>query len=175
MPAIDTELAIVREHPLYVRIKEMITGHLTINGYDRVPVTVTRYAKDPTLSLDAAAELHTYIKAVRASFPVSNEKFVTFLNDQEEIYGESIVVRRGIGRYNVVLSYLIQLLCEFPDDFESVADAVTFLPVPSEEIERRHGEPTGFIERTRVILCSTDEFAMQILEVFPQIVPIRAA
>ena len=137
MSAIATELTRIREHLLYVRIKDMLTNHLSINGYDQVPVTATQDPKDPMLSFDAAAVLQTYTRSVRASFPVSNEKFMTFLNDQEEIFGESIVARRGAGRYDVVLTYLIQLLCEFPDDLEPIASAVTFLPVPREEIERR--------------------------------------
>ncbi len=136
MSAIDTELIRAREHPLYVRIKGMMTNHLFINGYDRVPVTVTEDPNDPMLSLDTVAALHTYIRSVRASFPVSNEKVVAFLNDQEEILGESLVARRGAGRYDVVLSFLIQLLCEFPDELEPVTSVVTFVPVPTEEIER---------------------------------------
>ena len=131
--AIDTELARVREHPLYVRIKEMMINHLCINGYDRIAVTV---AQDPALSLDVVAALQSFIRSLRASFPASNAKFVTFLNDQEEIFGESILARRGPGRYDAALPFLIQLLCEFPDDLEPVASKVTFLPVTPEEIER---------------------------------------
>ena len=136
MSAIDTELIRNREHPLYVRIKEMMTTHLLINGYDRVPLSVTQNSEVPVLSLDAMAALHTYIRSVRASFPVSNEKVVTILNDQAEILGESLVARRGAGRYDVALAFLIQLLCEFPDELEPVASVVTFVPVPTEEIER---------------------------------------
>ena len=74
MSAIDTELIRNREHPLYVRIKEMMTTHLLINGYDRVPLGVTQNSEVPVLSLDAMAALHTYIRSVRASFPISERK-----------------------------------------------------------------------------------------------------
>jgi hypothetical protein len=135
--AIDTELARVREHSLYVKIKEMIADHLRSEGYARIPLTAKQDPNDPMLSLDAKAAIHTYIASLQVSFLATNENLVTFLKSEEEANGESVVIHRGAGRYDATFALLIQLLCEFPDDLELVASSVTFHPIPTEEIERR--------------------------------------
>jgi hypothetical protein len=135
--AIDTELARVREHSLYVTIKEMMADHLRSEGYARIPLTATDDPNDPMLSLDAKAALHAFINSLRISFIATNENLVSFLENVEEANGESVVVHRGAGRYDATFALLIQLLCEFPDDLEPVASSVTFRPIPAEEIDRR--------------------------------------
>ena len=135
--AIDSELARIREHPLYVAIKEMLADHLRSEGYDRIPLIATQDPNDPMLSLDAKASIHAFISSLRASFLATNENLVTFLKIEEEANGEYIVVHRGAGRYDAALALLIQLLCEFPDDLEPVASSVTFHPIPAEELDRR--------------------------------------
>jgi hypothetical protein len=137
IPPIDTELARVREHSLYVKIKEMIADHLRSEGYARIPLTATQDPNDPMLSLDAKAAIHTYIASLRVSFLATNENLVTFLKSEEEANGESVVIHRGADRYDATFALLIQLLCQFPDDLESVASSVTFHPIPTEEIDRR--------------------------------------
>jgi hypothetical protein len=141
--AIDTELARVREHSLYVAIKEMMADHLRSEGYARIPLTETRYPNkpwypnDPMLSLDAKASIQAFITSLRISFLATNENLVTFLKNEEEANGAWIVVHRGAGHYDAAFALLIQLLCELPDDLEPVASSVTFHPIPEEEIDRR--------------------------------------
>jgi hypothetical protein len=133
----DNEMARVREHPLYVVIKEMMTDHLRITGYDRVRITPMPDPEKPMLSLDAQAELHRFLRSLRASFPATNEDLVIFLKDQERNFGESAAVHCGAGRYDAEFCFLIQVLAGFPDELEPVASAVRFRLVPVEEIERR--------------------------------------
>jgi hypothetical protein len=133
---IDDELGRIREHPLYVMIKERMTDHLRNEGYERVALHRTEDPNIIMLSLDAEAALSMFIHSLRASVPTPNEKIVTFLKDQEEICGKSIVARRGADRYDVYFPFLIQLLGEYPDGLEPIAKAVEFVPRPSEEIER---------------------------------------
>ena len=135
--AIDTELARVREHSLYVKIKEMIADHLRSEGYARIPLIATQDPNDPMLSLDAKAAIHTYIASLRVSFLATNENLVTFLKSEEEANGESVVVHSGAGLYDASLAVMIQLVSEYPADLEPVASSVTFHPIPAEEIERR--------------------------------------
>jgi hypothetical protein len=135
--AIDAELARVREHPLCVTIKEMMADHLRSEGYARIPLTATQDPNEPSLSLDAKAALHAFITSLRISFSATNGTLVTFLKNEEEANGHAVVIHRGAGRYDATFSFLIQLLCEFPDDLEPVASSVTFHPIPAEEIARR--------------------------------------
>ena len=134
---VENEQERLRKHPLFVTIKEMATAQLRIEGYDRIHLTATGDSIDTTLSLDAISALHRFITSLRASFPATNENFVTFLNNEEETNGESVVICRGAGLYDAAFVFMIQLVCEFPDDLEPVASSVTFHPIPAEEIERR--------------------------------------
>jgi hypothetical protein len=134
---IDNELRKVRGHPLYVTIKEMITNHLRTEGYERVPVTNTAAPESAILSADAATSLYTFIHSLRVSLTASNERLETFLKVHEKTFGASTVTHCGAGRYVVSFPFLIQLLCEFPDDLEPSASKIRFLPLPPEEIERR--------------------------------------
>ena len=127
---IDDELGRIREHPLYVMIKERMTDHLRNEGYDRVPLHQPQDPTVPMLSLDAEAALDTFMHSLRASFAAPNEKIVTFLKDHEEIFGKSIVARRGADRFDVTFPFLIQLLGEYPDGLEPVATAVEIIPRP---------------------------------------------
>ena len=89
--------------------------------------------------MDAELTLNTFIQSARASFPAGIEKIVTYLKDQEEMLGKSIVARRGADSYDVTVSFLIQLLCQYPDELTPVAGAVRFLPRPRTEIEKVPG------------------------------------
>jgi hypothetical protein len=137
LATVENELQRLRKHPLYVTIKEMSTAQLRTEGYDRIHLTATGDSIDTTLSFAALTALHRFISSLRASFPATNETFVSFLNDEEEANGESVVVHSGAGPYDATLAVMIQLVCEFPNDLEPVASSVTFHPIPAEEIERR--------------------------------------
>ena len=139
---LDDALVRIREHPVYVMIKERMTDHLRNQGYDRVPLRQPHDPTAPVLSLDAEAALETFMYSLQAFFPAPNEKIVTFLNDHEEIFGKSIASRGGADRCDVTVPLLIQLLAEDPDGLELVAAAVEIIPRPGEDIERAlRGDP----------------------------------
>ncbi len=133
---IDDELRRMRVHPLYAVINEMMTEHLRNEGYDRVTINPTLDQQDSMLSMDAETTLNQFIHSLRASFPAPNEKIASFLKDQEDVFGKSIVERRSADRYDAAFTFLIQLLFEYPDDFKPVAGAVKFFPRSSQDIER---------------------------------------
>ena len=123
---IDGELHRIREHALYARIKQKLTDHLRNEGYERVPIRPTQDPKDWMLSADAEFTLNGFIHSLRASLPAPNEKVAAFLQDQEALFGKSIADSRGANRYDMAFTFLIQLLFEYPDDLEPIANAVTF-------------------------------------------------
>jgi hypothetical protein len=134
---VDTELARLRAHPLYVRIREMMTQHLRNEGYDRVSIKRTR---DPTvfmLSDEVELSLNKFLHLVRTAFPAPNEKVAAYLGNQEQIFGTAIVTQRDVERYDAAFYFLINLLCEFPDDLETVTGAVSFDSERRDEIENR--------------------------------------
>ena len=133
---IDDELGRIREHPLYVMIKDRMTHHLRNEGYDRITLQRTQDPDALMLSFDAEAVLDAFIHSLRASFSAPNAQIAAFLKEQEEIFGESIGARRGANRCDVTFPFLIQLLGEYPDGLEPVATAVELVPRPGAEIER---------------------------------------
>ena len=134
--AIDDELRRTREHPLYLTIKAKMTDHLQSQGYERVAIKRTQDARYFMLSMNAETTLDRFIRSYRGSFSAPNEKIATFLNEQEQLFGESIVARRGADRYDTSIAFLIQLLAESPKDLEPVARAIRFLHRSTDEIER---------------------------------------
>ena len=137
LATVENEQERLRKHPLYVTIKEMTTAQLRTEGYHRIHLIGTGNSIDTTLSFDAMSALHRFITSLRASFPATNENLISFLNDEEEANGESVVVHSGAGLYDASLVVMIQLVCEFPDVLEPVASSVTFHPIPAEELDRR--------------------------------------
>jgi hypothetical protein len=133
---IDEEIDRIREHPIYVMIKERLTDHLWNQGYNSVPLIRTQDPKKSMLSMDAEFKLNAFIHSLRASTPAPNEKVATFLRNQEEAFGNSIVARGPADRYDVAFTLLIQLLFEYPDDLKPVACAVRILADAAQEIER---------------------------------------
>jgi hypothetical protein len=133
--AIDDEFARIREHPLYLMIKEKMAEHLRSAGYEIVPIKKTPDPKLPMLSLEAETALHNFTHSVRANCRAPNGKAAALLRDQEEQFGKSIAAHDGTGGYDVALSFLIQLLFECPDDFSKDVDAVRFFPLTTEELE----------------------------------------
>jgi hypothetical protein len=133
---IDAELGRVREHPLYVRVKEKMTDYLRYEGYERVPITATADPKEPMLSSEAESTLNAFLHSLRASFPAPNEKVAEFLRDQEAVFGKSTANFQGANRYDTAFTFLIRLLFEYPDDLKPVAGAVRFLTRSQEDIER---------------------------------------
>ena len=133
---VNGELGRIRAHPLYATIKERMTEHLRNNGYDRVTINATLDAMDPMLSMDAEITLHRFIHSLRASFPAPNGTVAAFLNEQEEIFGTSIIDHRGDGHYDAALTLFIQLLFEYPEGIAPVAGAVKLVPRSSQDIEQ---------------------------------------
>ncbi len=80
--------------------------------------------------------LNTFIHSSHADFPAPNEKVATFLRDQEATFGSSIVERRDDERYAAAFSFLIQLLCEYSDDLETVVGSVRLTPWRGEKLEK---------------------------------------
>ena len=124
---IDCELRKIREHALYERIKEMMIDHLRKKGYERVPLRLSHDPKNLMLSIDAEFALNRFIHSLRASLAAPNEKVAVFLRDHEARFGESIVDYLGANQYVTAFPFLIQLLFEFPDDLEPIANAVKFI------------------------------------------------
>jgi hypothetical protein len=133
---IDGELGRIRAHPLYATIKERMTEHLRNKGFDRITINNTLDAIDPMVSIDAEITLHRFIHTLRASFPAPNGTVAAFLNEQEKIFGTSIVEHRGDGHYDVAVTLLIQLLFEYPEGIAPVAGAVKLVPRSSQDIEQ---------------------------------------
>jgi hypothetical protein len=134
--ALDDEIERIREHPLYLTIKEKMADHLRNAGYELVP---TKRTPDPhlpvMLSTEAEITLHNYAHSMRANCRAPNGKAAAILRDQEEQFGKSIAAHDGTGGYDMAMSFLIQLLFECPDDLSKDADAVRFFPLATEEIE----------------------------------------
>ena len=124
---IDCELRKIREHALYGRIKEMMIDHLRKKGYERVPLRLSHDPKNLMLSIDAEFALNRFIHSLRASLAAPNEKVAVFLRDHEARFGESIVDYLGANQYVTAFPFLIQLLFEFPDELEPIANAVKFI------------------------------------------------
>ena len=133
---IEAELRRVHEHPLYLSIKARMTDHLQSQGYERVTIKRTEDARYFMLSMNAETTLDRFIRSYRGSFSAPNEKIATFLNEQEQLFGKSIVAWRGGGRYDTSFGFLIQLLAEYPEDLEPIAGAIRILHRSTEEIER---------------------------------------
>jgi hypothetical protein len=134
---VDDELGRLRAHRLYVRIRELTTQHLRNEGYDRVSIKPTQ---DPTVFMladDAVFSLNKFLHLVRTAFPAPNEKVAVYLANQEQIFGRAIVTQRNAERYEAAFYFLLNLLCEFPDDLETVTGAVSFDYERREEIENR--------------------------------------
>jgi hypothetical protein len=134
--AIDEELRRTREHPVYLMIKATMTDHLEEQGYQRVAIKRTLDESHFMLSMDEAAAFDKIIRSYRSSMSISDEKFATFLNEQEQLFGSSTVTCRGAGRYDISFAFLIQLLAEYPRDLDPVAGAISFIHRSTEEIER---------------------------------------
>jgi hypothetical protein len=134
--AIDGEIERIREHPLYLTIKERMADHLRNAGYELVPIKRTPDPHLPMmLSTEAELTLHNYAHSMRANCRVPNGKAAALLRDQEEQFGKSIAAHDGTGDYDAALSFLIQLLFECPDDLSEDVDAFRFFPLATEEIE----------------------------------------
>jgi hypothetical protein len=134
---IEAELRRVREHPLYLSIKARMTDHLQSQGYERVTIKRTQDARYFMLSMNAETTLDKFIRSYRGSFSAPNERIATFLNEQEQLFGKSNVARRCADRYDTSFGFLIQLLAEYPEDFEPIAGAISLVPRSPEEIERK--------------------------------------
>jgi hypothetical protein len=132
---IENELARIREHALYLMIKEKMAEHLRNMGYQSVPIMRTDDPREPMLSIEAETKLHNFIHSLRAFCPAPDEKVAAFLRDHEAAFGDSIVAHDGAGGYDVGLAFLIQLVFEFPDELAPVASAVRVLPVASASLD----------------------------------------
>jgi len=137
---IDGELIRLGEHLLYKTIKDRLSDHLISKNYTRVSMLNSHDPSVPMLSLEAEAELNRALHSLRVSLPVTDPAVVRFLNEHEEVYGESIVAKRGPNRYDVALPFLLQLLCEFPNNLENVNSAIELTPISPMEI------PSDFAE-----------------------------
>jgi hypothetical protein len=126
--AIDDELARIRNHPLYLTIKEKMAEHLRNNGYQSVQITQTADPREPMLSIEAETSLVKFAHSMRAICPAPDAKVAAFLRDQEATFGGSIVTHIGDGGYNVAFAFLIQFVFEFPDELAPVASAVKVVP-----------------------------------------------
>jgi hypothetical protein len=134
--AIDDEFARIREHPLYLMIKEKMANHLRNAGYENVPIKKTPDPQLPMmLSIEAETALHNFTHSMRANCHAPNGKAAALLRYQEEHFGKSIAAHDGTGGYDVALSFLIQLLFECPDDLSKDVDAFRFFPIATEELE----------------------------------------
>jgi hypothetical protein len=136
-PTVDDELGRLRANRLYVIIREMMTQHLRNEGYDRVSLKPIQDSTVFMLSDDVELSLNKFLHSVRTAFPAPNEKVATYLENQEQIFGSAIVTQRNVKRYDAAFYLLINLLCEFPDDLEIVAGAVSFDCEHRDEIENR--------------------------------------
>ena len=113
----------------------MMVDHLRDEGYDRIPIKETLEPTVFMLTVEAETALNTFIHSSHADFPAPNEKVATFLRDQEETFGPSIVARQDAERYAAAFSFLIQLLCEYADDLETVVGSVVLTPRRNEKLE----------------------------------------
>jgi hypothetical protein len=130
--AVDRELARIREHPLYMMIKEKMVDHLESQGFQNVPINQTTDLSERGLSSEAETALYNLMHSLRAYCPVSNERVAVFLRDHEAHFGKSIAAHDGAGGYDMALTLLIQLLFEYPDDLAPVARAVRIYPIAAD-------------------------------------------
>jgi hypothetical protein len=126
--AIDGELARIRNHPLYLTIKEKMAEHLRNNGYQSVQITRTADPREPMLSIEAETSLVKFVHSLRAICPAPDAKVAAFLRDQEATFGGSLAAHNGAGGYDVAFAFLIQFVFEFPDELAPVASAVKVVP-----------------------------------------------
>jgi hypothetical protein len=134
---LDDELGRLRAHPLYQKIREMMTQHLSDEGYDHVCLKQTPDPGVLMLAYDVEFSLSKFLHSVRAAFLTSNEKVAAYLGNQEQIFGSAIVTQRNVEPYDAAFYFLINLLCEFPDDLETLTCTVSFDCERREEIENR--------------------------------------
>jgi hypothetical protein len=132
---VDGELIRLGEHPLYKMIKERLSDHLMSRSYERICLLTTPDSGAPMLSLETEAELNRVLHALKASIPVTDASVARFLNEHEASFGESIVAKRCPDRYDVALTFLLQLLCEFPDKLEPISSAIELTPSLPIEVE----------------------------------------
>ena len=135
---IDGELARIREHPLYMMIKEKMVDHLENQGFQNVPVIRTSDVSELGISSEAETALYNLIHSLRAYCPVSNERVTVFLRDHEANFGKEIAAHDGAGGYDVAFTLLIQLLFEYPDDLAPVARAVRIYPTATDTLADEH-------------------------------------
>lgn len=62
---IDGEIARIREHPLYLTIKEKMAEHLRNAGYELVPIQQTQDPQLPILSIEAETTLDYFTHSMR--------------------------------------------------------------------------------------------------------------
>ena len=152
---IDDELARIREHALYVMIKEKMAEHLRNKGYQSVPIVRTDDPREPMLSIEAETTLHNFIQSLRAFCPAPGEKVAAFLRDHEATFGDSVVAHDGAGDYDMAFTLLIQLVFEFPDQLAPVAGAVRIRPVVSTPLDgHRSRQDSGGDEAEQQLMHS---------------------
>ena len=132
---IDDELARIREHALYVMIKEKMAEHLRNKGYQSIPILRTDDPREPMLSFEAETTLNDLIHSLRSFCPAPDQKIAAFLRDHKAAFGDSIVAHNDAGGYDVAFTLLIQLVFEFPDELAPVASAVRVVRVASASLE----------------------------------------
>jgi hypothetical protein len=123
---VEAELRRIGQNPLYLRIQEMMRSDLASEGFERVsvqPLVNTNYCM---LANECEISINTFLHSLRASVTAPNEQVAAFLNEHETQFGKSIVYRRGRNRFDMTLTFLIQVLFEFPDECERVAQSIRF-------------------------------------------------
>lgn len=137
---IDDEIARIREHSLYLKIKEKMANHLRDNGYQKIPIKRTTDPREPMLSIEPETVLYNFIHSQRARCPSPGEKVAAFLREHEATAGRPIVADDGAGGFDMAFTFLIQVLFEFPDELARVAGSVQIYPAAVESDDENHSQ-----------------------------------
>jgi hypothetical protein len=124
------EIQGIRNQPLYQRIRNTLVDHLRDRGYNIVTLLPTTDATEPKLAIEPEQCLDKFIRWRRCSFPPVSGDVAVYLKTMEESFGKEIVERTSDGSYQTSLSFLIQLLFRYPEQFSRMDGAIREWDVP---------------------------------------------
>jgi hypothetical protein len=127
---VDDEIQRIRNRPLYQHISDTLVDHLRDRGYNIVTLLPTTDAAEPKLAIEPEQCLDKFIRWRRCSFPPVSGDVAAYLKTMEESFGKEIVERTADGSYQTPLSFLIQLLFQYPEQFSRMDGAIREWDVP---------------------------------------------
>jgi hypothetical protein len=127
---VDDEIQRIRNQPLYQRIRNTLVDYLRDHGYNFVTLLPSTDSAEPKLAIEPEQYLDRFMRWRRCSFPPVSGEVAAYLKTTEESFGKEIVERTEDGSYQTSLSFLIQLLFRYPEQFSRMDGAIREWDVP---------------------------------------------